>query len=108
MKKLWKKLRLWYRPMPKRYERLLNLLIEKKYENSGMFLCILVSELNDDILKEDLHYRLKNMERMYSNDYKNTILYYTNSSFEKGDAVWTITDFTNRYSFLLNVIKDLS
>ena len=77
MKKLWKKLRLWYRPMSKRYERLLNKLIQYNDDNHiHLFLCWIVYDLEDDLLLEDLQHRLRLMEIMYPDDYKNTQIYY--------------------------------
>ena len=119
MKKLWKKLRLWYRPMSKRYERLLNKLIEHNNEELELYLCIIADiYLKDDLLLEDLEFRFKFMDVMYPDHYEKTAIYlfssktaiylFSSDPWDKGKAIWLSKDFSNRFNFLMAVIKDLS
>lgn len=110
MKKLWKKLRLWYRPMSKRYERLLNKLIENNNKELELYLCIIADiYLEDDLLSEDLEFRFKFMDVMYPNHYKKTAIYlFSSDPWDNGKAIWLGKDFSNRYNFLMAVIQDLS
>ena len=110
MKKIWKKLRLWYRPMSKRYERLLNKLIERNNEELELYLCIIANiYLKDDLLLEDLEFRFKFMDVMYPDHYEKTAIYLSPSDpWDKGKAIWFHKDFSNRFNFLMAVIQDLS
>ena len=110
MKKIWTKLRLWYRPMSKRYERLLNKLIECNNEELELYLCIIADiYLKDDLLLEDLEFRFKFMDVIYPDHYEKTAIYsFSSDPWDKGKAIWFSKDFSNRFNFLMAVIKDLS
>lgn len=108
MKKLWIKLRLWRRPMIRRYEKLLNELIKRNTVSKNLYLCFLTWDLSDDLLLKDLEYRFTNMELLYPEDYEKTLRYRWNlSSWSKGGVIWRPEDFENRYNFLREVIKSL-
>ena len=108
MKKLWIKLRLWRRPMIRRYEKLSNELIKRNTVSKNLYLCILVDHIYDDLLSKDLEYRFRNMELLYPEDYEKTLRYRWNLySWSKGGVIWRPEDFENRYNFLMSVIRSL-